>query len=139
MDKRKEKEIQHQESMWKGAPESGFLKAKELRNNMTLPEKLLWEELKDNKFLGYKFRRQHPIGIYIVDFYAHKLKLVIEVDGQYHEKPEQENLDKERTIFIEFNGLKVIRFTNEEVLVHVKTVIQKIKNEIDLIEKLAIE
>ena len=130
MVKGKRNNIQHQESMWKGAPATGFLKAIELRDHMTLPEKILWEELGEKKCLGYKFRRQHPIGIYIVDFYAHKLKLVIEVDGKYHENPEQIKLDKERTSFLEFNGLKVLRFSNEEVLENIKSVIQKIRKEV---------
>jgi len=135
MSKRKRNEIQLEESMWKGATASEFLKAKELRNKLTTSEKLLGDELKENKLLGYKFRGQHPIGIYIVDFYAHKLKLVIEVDGKHHLNYDQKIWDKERTEFLEFNGLKVLRFTNEEVLENIEFVIQKIKNEIILHEK----
>ncbi len=130
MAKEKRNPIQHDESMWRGAPTSGFLKAKELRDKMTLSEIQLWAELKENKLLGYKFRRQHPIGIYIVDFYAHKLNLVIELDGKYHENIKQQKLDDERTAFLEFNGIKVIRFNNEEISENMETVIQKIKNEI---------
>ena len=122
--------IQHEDSMWKGASSSGFLKAKELRDKMTIAEKALWAELEKNKLCGVKFRRQHPIGVYIVDFYAHKLKLIIELDGKYHQNKKQQILDDERTAFLEFNGLKVIRFNNEEILENMETIIQKIKNEI---------
>ena len=130
MVKEKRNPDQHNESMWKGAPISGFLKAKELRNQMTIPEKKLWSALEKNKLLGIKFRRQHPIGIYIVDFYAHKLKLIIELDGKYHQNKKQQILDKERTAFLEFNGLKIIRFSNNEILENLSTVIERIKNEV---------
>ena len=76
----KKKDLQHDESMWKGAPASGFLKAQSLRENATASEVYLRERLKSNQFQGLKFRRQHPIGIYIVDFYCHQNKLIIEVD-----------------------------------------------------------
>ena len=130
MAKEKKNPNQHDVSMWKGAPTSIFLKAKELRNQMTLSERQLWSELEKNKLLGVKFRRQHPIGIYIVDFYAHKFKLIIELDGKYHQNKKQQILDKERTTFLEFNGLKVIRFKNDEILENLATVIQRIKNEV---------
>ena len=130
MAKEKKNPNQHDVSMWKGAPTSIFLKAKELRNQMTLSERQLWSELEKNKLLGVKFRRQHPIGIYIVDFYAHKFKLIIELDGKYHQNKKQQILDNERTAFLEFNGLKVIRFRNDEILENLATVIQRIKNEV---------
>jgi very-short-patch-repair endonuclease len=74
----------YDEGMWKGAPESSFAKAKALRKDETQAEKILWAKLRNNQLKGYKFRRQHPIGLYIVDFYCHQLKLVIEIDGDYH-------------------------------------------------------
>ncbi len=130
MAKEKKNPNQHDISMWKGAPTSSFLKAKELRNQMTISERQLWSELEKNKLLGIKFRRQHPIGIYIVDFYAHKFKLIIELDGKYHQNKKQQILDKERTAFLEFNGLKVIRFKNDEIMENLATVIERIKNEV---------
>jgi very-short-patch-repair endonuclease len=135
MVKDKRNPIQQDGSMWKGAPTISFLKAKELRDKMTLSERLLWAELDKNKLLDVKFRRQHPIGIYIVDFYAHKFKLIIELDGKYHQNKKQQILDDERTIFLEFNGLKVIRFKNEEILENMETVIQRIENEISSLIK----
>jgi very-short-patch-repair endonuclease len=101
--------------MFKGAPASSFSKAESLRNNMTQAETILWEALKDNKLDGFKFRRQHPIHLYIADFYCHKLKLIIEIDGAYHNSKEQLLIDKQRTSDLELQGLKVLRFTNEEV------------------------
>lgn len=116
----------YNEGMWKGAPQSSFLKAQFLRKNETESEKILWGKLRNNQVKGYKFRRQHPIGLYIADFYCHKLKLIIEVDGEYHNLPEQIEKDKERTQILESNGLKVIRFTNHEIHKNVDKVISEI-------------
>ncbi|SNR75792.1 Very-short-patch-repair endonuclease [Lutibacter agarilyticus] len=123
--------IQLDDSMWKGANSGTFKKAQILREDMTNSETLLWNKLKDKRLLGCKIRRQHPIGIYIVDFYIHKYNLVIEVDGEYHDKQEQIIKDKERTNFLEFNGLKVIRFKNKEVENDILSVINQIRNEIE--------
>ncbi|GGD84874.1 endonuclease domain-containing protein [Planktosalinus lacus] len=105
----------HDESMFRGAPTSSFSKAESLRNKMTNAETLLWEALKNNQLDGFKFRRQHPIHLYIADFYCHKLKLVIEIDGAYHKTKEQKVIDKQKTFDLESQGLKVVRFTNEKV------------------------
>ena len=115
------------ENMWKGASPNIFSNAKKLRANSTEAEVKLWIAVKDNQIEGYKFRRQHPLSIYIADFYCHALKLVIEIDGGYHLTEEQKLLDAKRTNDIELQGLKVIRFTNEEILMHLPEVIDKIK------------
>jgi cyclase len=91
-----------------------FTNAKELRSNLTHAETLLWGYLR-TKPLGYKFRRQHPIGVYIADFYCHKLKLVIEVDGSIHNQQEVKENDRLRQRIIEEEGVKVIRFTNRQI------------------------
>jgi very-short-patch-repair endonuclease len=122
----------HDESMFKGAPPDSFAKAKFLRDNMTDAEKLLWEKLKNNQLKGFKFRRQHPIHIYIVDFYCHKLKLVIEIDGGYHDSNDQKILDSERSEILKFQELEIIRFTNDEVLGNIEFVIRKIEEKLDL-------
>jgi very-short-patch-repair endonuclease len=101
--------------MFYGANKLIFEKARLLRENMTEVEVVLWEYLRQHP-LGYKFRRQHPLGIYIVDFYCHKLKLVIEVDGSVHGDPEVREADTERQRQLELEGLKVVRFTNEDVM-----------------------
>jgi len=121
----------YDEGMWKGAPSSSFLKAKALRKNETEAEKILWERLRNNQLKGYKFRRQHPISLFIADFYCHQLKLIIEIDGEYHNLPEQIEKDLERTRILESNGLQLIRFTNEEVQENLENVIAKITSKIN--------
>ena len=101
--------------MHAGAKPEIFRFAEMLRKKMTNEEKKLWEFLR-LKPEGFKFRRQHPFGPYILDFYCHKAKLAIEIDGGYHKLPEQKKLDKTRTIEIENQGVKEIRFTIEEVM-----------------------
>ena len=123
----KKNDLQNDDSMWKGASASGFLKAQSLRITMTEAEISLWERLKLNQFQGLKFRRQHPIGIYIVDFYCHQHKLIIEVDGAYHSALEQIEKDQKRTDFLNFQGLRVIRFTNEQVITEIECVLDEIR------------
>ena len=113
--------------MFYGAKPDLFEKAKMLRNNMTLTEKQLWCRINKNQ-LGVRFKAQHPIDIFIVDFYCHKCRLVIEVDGQYHNYLKEE--DSNRTNELESFGLQVIRFTNEDILFKIESVIEKIKSEV---------
>ena len=113
--------------MWKGASPQIFSNAKKLRENLTEAEKKLWLAVKNNQIEGYKFRRQHPLTIYIADFYCHALKLVIEIDGGYHLEEEQRLIDEQRTKDIQYQGLKVMRFTNEEIMLKFPEVIDKIK------------
>jgi len=103
---------------------------KELRNNQTKAEKILWEKLRKRQMAGYKFRRQYGIGEYIVDFYCTELKLVIEVDGGYHDKKEIQNYDMKREEYLTSFGIKVIRFKNEEVLNSCDEVVEKLKKEL---------
>jgi very-short-patch-repair endonuclease len=126
----------HDESMWKGAPATSFLLAKRLRGRMTQAEILLWEKLKNKQFKGYKFRRQHPIHHFIVDFYCHELKLIIEIDGKYHDSEEQINKDFSRTELLQFQGLREIRFTNEEIITNIGSVLKKLEQQIDYFETL---
>jgi very-short-patch-repair endonuclease len=106
------------EGMHYGATPKVFSNAAKLRKNMTDPEKKLWGYLK-TKPMGYKFRRQHPIAIYILDFYCHQLRLSIEVDGGYHLSKEQREIDKKRTNFLKSVGITEFRFTNQDILNHV--------------------
>ena len=106
-----------------------FIKAAFLRENMTLAEKKLWQRLSKNQ-LGVRFKAQHPIDIFIVDFYCHKLKLVIEVDGLIHK--EQKDYDEGREMELENLGLMVVRFTNEDIIHDIENVILKIKKVITL-------
>lgn len=111
--------------MFYGASNLLFERAKELRNNMTQAELVLWEYLRQRP-LGVKFRRQHPLGIYVVDFYCHKLKLIIEVDGSIHDLQTVKEADVERQRQLEMDGLKVVRFTNEEILKTKEIVIEQV-------------
>lgn len=94
-----------------------FLKArrKTLRNNCTTAETILWEYIKQSKLHGRKFRRQHSVGSYILDFYCPSEYLAIELDGRIHDTPEQITYDQKRTAFLERLGIQVIRFRNEEL------------------------
>ena len=111
-----------------------YSKIKELalehRKNPTQAEDALWMQLKGKQLNGFKFRRQHIIADCIVDFVCIDKKLIIEVDGGYHENPEVAEYDKLRTELLEGLGYKVIRFTNAEVLVDTNNVLSKIKSDI---------
>ena len=113
--------------MFYGATNLIFDKARNLRKNSTHAELVLWEYLKQ-KPLGFKFRRQHPLGIYIADFYCHALGLVIEIDGSIHNKVEIKEQDIVRQKNIENDGLYVLRFTNDEVILKLEEVMNKIEN-----------
>ena len=104
--------------------------ARLLRKRMTAYEKLLWERFKGKNILGVKFRRQHPIGLYIADFYCHEICLVIEVDGPVHDRLEQKEHDENHSAEMDRLGIKVIRFTNREIKNHIGSVMQRIRNEI---------
>ena len=110
-------------------------KAQEMRKNSTVAEKTLWSELR-SQTLGHKFRQQHLIDDFIVDFVCLSRKLIIEVDGEYHFTEEQIQLDKERTTVLNELGYKVIRFTNNEVLTNIHSVLNKIQQELNQQEQL---
>ncbi|WP_291109511.1 vitamin B12 dependent-methionine synthase activation domain-containing protein [Flavobacterium sp. UBA6195] len=107
-------------------------KAKEMRNKPTEAEKLLWSVLSNKGINGYKFRRQHIIGEYIVDFVCLEKKLVIEVDGSIHNLKEQIEHDKQRTEWLESKGFKIVRFKNQEVLNNLFETIENIKKELSV-------
>src|SRR5688572_6957142 len=104
-----------------------FSIARELRNKLTPAEQIFWLRLKE-QFPKYKFRRQHPISIYIADFYCHKLKLVIEIDGSIHDSEEAKLNDEKRQNDLENLNLTVIRFTNNQVKKEIELVIEKISS-----------
>ena len=89
--------------------------ARELRQNMTFPEVLLWNQLKQGQMLGFDFDRQRPIDNYIVDFYCKDLRLAIEIDGGYHDIEEVAQNDIVRQERLEALGVRFIRFSNQEV------------------------
>ena len=117
--------------MYYNANEQILDRAKELRNAETNAEKLLWEKLRAKKINGFKFRRQHAIERFIADFYCHKAKLVVEVDGGIHKNLEIEERDKNRAAEIQKYDVKIIRFSNEEIFNNMEKVIEKIKMELE--------
>jgi len=113
-----------EKTMFYNAKPDIFKKAESLRLDMTEAEKLLWERLRKNQ-LGVRFKAQHPIERFIADFYCHKAKLVIEIDGEIHEN--QQEYDLGREIEIEKYGIRIIRFKNEEIFNNIDYVVEKIK------------
>lgn len=101
--------------------------AREMRHPQTPAEATVWRYIK-NRATGVKFRRQHPIARFIIDFYCAELKLCIEIDGDSHLEQDQQQYDAARTEYLESIGRKVIRFTNEDVRFNINAVIQEIKD-----------
>ena len=112
--------------MFYDATRNSFEKARWLRNNTTKHEQMLWHYLRKNKILGVRIKRQHPIGTYIADFYCHAAKLVIELDGASHDSTDQKLYDKGRAFNLKLDGLKIIRFSNEQVELNLNSVILEI-------------
>ena len=113
---------------WSSIPLGHFQRARELRTQMTPPEWKLWGVI-SNEGLGVKFRAQHPIGPYIVDFYARKAGLVIEVDGEIaHGTPEQKANDQTRDAWLSSTGLKVLHYPASDVFDNIEGVIADIKH-----------
>jgi very-short-patch-repair endonuclease len=86
--------------------------ARHLRQKETWAEKLMWHWLRGRRFNGYKFRRQHPEGVYYLDFYCEEAALAVELDGFMHGHPDQQKHDANRTAFLTSCGIKVLRFWN---------------------------
>ena len=107
-----------------------FQRAKELRNHLTDAERKLWMYLRTSP-KGCKFRRQHPAGNYILDFYCHALKIAIEVDGGIHNKVKIQEADRKRQQNLEADGIYVIRFSNREVITNIESVKEQIHIVID--------
>ena len=101
-------------------------RSREHRKDPTKAEEVLWQAIRNSK-LGYKFRRQHAIHIYIADFVCLDKKLIVEVDGGYHQDENQQYIDAQRTHDLNALGFTVIRFTNDEVLSELENVVEKIK------------
>ncbi|MBK3518573.1 endonuclease domain-containing protein [Carboxylicivirga marina] len=112
------------DNLFYGASAKIRQRAKDLRKEFTGAEKILWNKLRNRQLNGLKFRRQHPIDIFIADFYCHEKKLVIEVDGKIHDF--QKEYDRGRTAELNNLGVKVLRFTNEEVQKNIQKVCKTI-------------
>jgi very-short-patch-repair endonuclease len=101
--------------------------ARRLRRDMPVPERVLWKHLRDRRLAGYKFRRQHPIGPFIADFYCADAKLVVEVDSSYHDGRKQE--DQRRTAWLESQGVAVVRASASEISHDVFAVMEWIRRQ----------
>jgi very-short-patch-repair endonuclease len=110
-----------------GASVETKARAAELRKNMTTAEKILWQQLRNRKVEGLKFRRQHAVDIFILDFYCHEQKLAIEVDGEIHNMEDRKEWDKNRTYELNEFGIQILRFSNDNVINQTDRVITSIK------------
>ena len=100
--------------------------ARELRLKSTDAENLLWQALRNRRFCGFKFRRQHPVSRFILDFYCHEARLSIELDGGGHTDEGQKLYDDERTRILEGAGIRVLRFWNSDLLTDLESVLEAI-------------
>jgi very-short-patch-repair endonuclease len=114
-------------TMFYGASPLIMDRAKQLRRRMTEPEKIVWEIIRKNAIFGLKFRRQHPINSYIADFYCHKVKLVIEIDGETHNQESAKLYDENRTNVLNSFGIEVIRFKNTDIRKNISLVKKEIE------------
>jgi very-short-patch-repair endonuclease len=119
------KERSFERIMFYGAEPYIFARAKALRQNMTPAEVKLWDRLKNNQLGGFRFKAQHPVYKFIVDFYSHKARLVVEVDGEIHKNSVE--YDQNRTTELEKYELKIIRFTNQEIETNIEDVVKRIR------------
>jgi very-short-patch-repair endonuclease len=102
-------------------------RARTLRSSMTKAEIILWSRLRSKQVEGFKFRRQQPLLDYIVDFYCHKLKLIIEVDGDFHSQNNIPKYDQKRDNILRLNGYQILRLSNFEVETEINLTISKIQ------------
>src|SRR5438045_4817898 len=116
--------------MFYGASNLIFQRAEELRNTMTPAEEIIWKAIHINEW-KLKFRRQHPIANYVVDFYCHALKLVIEIDSSIHEVDEVKRNDAYRQQHLQELGLNVLRISNEEIFKNKKNILEIIKQKVN--------
>ena len=103
----------------------------ELRRNQTDAEKAFWLHVRNRQFLGMKFFRQYSIGTFILDFYCPELKLAVELDGGQHTESDSKKYDVDRSEYLKTNGIYVMRFWNNDVLIHIDSVLNKIAKRIN--------
>ena len=123
----------YNDNLHEGAIGKLYQFGRELRQESTEAEKLLWAELRSRKLNGLKFRRQHPLDKFIVDFYCNERKLVIELDGSVHDKKINKEYDDARTAMLAGLNIIVLRFKNEDVTNNLKEVIRKISEAADML------
>jgi very-short-patch-repair endonuclease len=114
------------DELFTGASGQIFENARNLRHRLTEAEALLWEKLRNRRLKGLKFRRQHPLDQFVVDFYCSDYQIAVELDGSIHDENEAQLYDAARTKKLEQSGINFIRFTNEEVLNDIHSVMRKL-------------
>lgn len=107
-------------------PKHLLKRSKNLRRNQTPAENKLWSLIRNKQIGGYKFRRQHVLFSYIVDFYCHSEKLIVELDGPIHNSTKAREYDQKREAWLLANGYKIIRFKNAEIFENQEKVLQEI-------------
>jgi very-short-patch-repair endonuclease len=105
-------------------------RARQLRKQETWAEKLMWRWLRDRRFSGYKFRRQHPLGEYYLDFFCEEAELNVELDGRQHGFPDQRRHDADREAFLKSRGVKTLRFWNSHLRRNAQSIRDMIFNEL---------
>ena len=105
-------------------------RARQLRKKETWAEKLMWRWLRDRRFSGYKFRRQHPVGDYVLDFFCEEARLSVELDGSQHGFPDQCKHDTDREAFLKSRGIKTLRFWNSHLRRDAQSIRDRIFNEL---------
>ena len=124
----------YNDNLHEGAVGKLYQYGRELRQESTEAEKLLWAELRSRKLNGLKFRRQHPLDKFIVDFYCNEKKLVVELDGGVHNEKINKEYDEARTAMLAGLNVIVLRFKNEDVINNMKEVLREISEVIDNVE-----
>jgi very-short-patch-repair endonuclease len=114
--------------MFYGATPEIFKRARELKKDETTSEKKLWAELKGKQLNGFRFRRQHPIKYFIVDFYCHRAKTVLEINGSIHNLDYNKEYDILKENELKQLGLRVLRFTNRQILDNIGKVLKEIED-----------
>lgn len=111
-------------------------KSRQLRKNMTSQERKLWSIIRERRFFGCRFRRQFPIGSYIVDFVCREKKIIIEIDGGQHNEKQNIEYDNKRTEFLKSEGFQVIRFWNNDVDSNMDGVYERLKEVFKIDDKI---
>ncbi len=101
--------------------------ARLLRQNQTKAERIFWNAVRDKKIDGFKFRREYPFPTFIVDFYCHEAKLIIEIDGGYHKYNEVAIRDSAKDKLLKENGYRVLRVTNQEIIEELDSCLEKLR------------
>lgn len=125
----------YNENLHNNANPSTYDHAHYLRMAKTEAEEKLWQSIRNRKLMNLKFRRQHPYGKYVLDFYCHEVKLCVEADGSIHDEKDIAAYDEYRTKVLNENGITVLRFTNHEIMQSITSVIIKIEECVNTLNK----